>query len=91
MRRFLESLFVPSRKDTSAIERINILRAEFSRLKDNELRVAASRVKELHPLIAMAHNAATLRRIRHGRLTTRAQKFRRLLHLTPCNLLKNKE
>jgi hypothetical protein len=42
-------------------------------------------------MAVMAHNAATLRRIRHGRLTTRAQKFRRLLHLTPCNLLKNKE
>jgi len=39
----------------------------------------------------MAHNAATVRRIRHGRLTTRAQKFRRLLHLKPLNLLKNKE
>ena len=38
----------------------------------------------------MAHNAATVRRIRHGRLTTRAQKFRRLLHLKPPNLLKNK-
>jgi hypothetical protein len=38
-----------------------------------------------------AHNAATVRRIRHGRLTTRAHKFRRLLHLKPRNLLKNKE
>lgn len=42
-------------------------------------------------MAVMAHNAATLRRIRHGRLTTRAQKFRRLLHLKPSNLLKNKE
>jgi hypothetical protein len=42
-------------------------------------------------MAVMAHNAATLRRIRHGRLTTRAQKFRRLLHLHPFNLLKNKE
>ena len=38
-----------------------------------------------------AHNAATVRRIRHGRLTPRAQKFRRLLHLKSLNLLKNKE
>jgi hypothetical protein len=42
-------------------------------------------------MAVMAHNAATVRRIRHGRLTTRAQKFRRLLHLKPLNLLKNKE
>ena len=32
-------------------------------------------------MAVMAHNAATIRRIRLGRLTTRAQKFRRLLHL----------
>jgi hypothetical protein len=42
-------------------------------------------------MAVMAHNAATVRRIRYGRLTTRAQKFRRLLHLKPPNLLKNKE
>jgi len=42
-------------------------------------------------MAVMAHNAATVRRIRYGRLTTRAQKFRRLLHLKPLNLLKNKE
>jgi hypothetical protein len=42
-------------------------------------------------MAVMAHNAATVRRIRHGRLTPRAQKFRHLLHLKPPNLLKNKE
>jgi Transposase DDE domain len=42
-------------------------------------------------MAVMAHNAATVRRIRHGRLTPRAQKFRQLLHLKPLNLLKNKE
>jgi hypothetical protein len=42
-------------------------------------------------MAVMAHNAATVRRIRYGRLTLRAQKFRRLLHLKPPNLLKNKE
>jgi hypothetical protein len=42
-------------------------------------------------MAVMAHNAATVRRIRYGRLTSRAQKFRRLLHLRPSNLLKNKE
>jgi hypothetical protein len=41
-------------------------------------------------MAVMAHNAATVRRIRHGHLTTRAQKFRRLLHLKPPNPLKNK-
>ncbi len=42
-------------------------------------------------MAVMAHNAATVRRIRHGRLTLRAQKFRRLLHLKPLNRLKNQE
>ncbi|MBM3226785.1 MAG: transposase [Candidatus Tectomicrobia bacterium] len=42
-------------------------------------------------MAVMAHNAATVRRIRHGRLTPRAQKFRRLLHLKSFNLLKNRE
>jgi hypothetical protein len=36
-------------------------------------------------MAVMAHNAATVRRIRHGRLTTRAQKFRRLLRLKRHN------
>ncbi len=42
-------------------------------------------------MAVMAHNAATVRRIRYGRLTTRAQKFRRLLRLKSPNLLKMKE
>lgn len=42
-------------------------------------------------MAVMAHNAATVRRIHCGRLTTRAQKFRRLLRLMPSNRLKNKE
>jgi hypothetical protein len=42
-------------------------------------------------MAVMAHNAATVRRIRYGCLTTRAQKFRQLLHLKPPNLLKNQE
>lgn len=42
-------------------------------------------------MAVMAHNAATVRRIQLGRLTSRAQKFRRLLHLTPPKLLKNQE
>jgi hypothetical protein len=42
-------------------------------------------------MAVLAHNAATVRRIHLGRLTTRAQKFRRLLRLKPPNLLKNQE
>jgi len=42
-------------------------------------------------MAVLAHNAATVRRIRLGRLTTRAQKFRRLLHLKPPNPLKYQE
>ena len=42
-------------------------------------------------MAVLAHNAATIRRIQLGRLTTRAQKFRRLLHLKSPNFLKNKE
>jgi len=39
-------------------------------------------------MAVMAHNAATVRRIQFGRLTTRAQKFRRLLRLKSPNSLK---
>jgi hypothetical protein len=42
-------------------------------------------------MAVLAHNAAMVRRIRLGRLTTRAQKFRRVLHLKPPNLLKTQE
>ena len=42
-------------------------------------------------MAVMAHNAATVRRIRSGRLTSRAQKFRRLLHLRSLNPLKIKQ
>jgi hypothetical protein len=42
-------------------------------------------------MAVLAHNATTIRRIRLGRLTTRAQKFRRFLHLKPPNLLKYHE
>jgi hypothetical protein len=42
-------------------------------------------------MAVLAHNAATVRRIQLGRLTTRAQKFRRLLHLKPPNRLKYQE
>lgn len=37
----------------------------------------------------VAHNAATLARIQQGRMTKRAQKFRRFFRLKPPNFLKN--
>ncbi|MEO8098579.1 MAG: hypothetical protein ABI811_12825, partial [Acidobacteriota bacterium] len=52
MRRFLESLFEPSRRYSADIRKINELRGEFSRLTEAELRAAAGRAKELLPLIA---------------------------------------
>jgi preprotein translocase subunit SecA len=53
MRQFLRSIFAPSRRDASEIERINAMRAELSRLNDNELRTAALRAKDLLPLMAV--------------------------------------
>ena len=41
MSRFLESVLAPSRRDHAHIQRVNALRAEFSRLTDAELRAAA--------------------------------------------------
>jgi len=55
------------------------------------------RYKEWHgacvqlTMAVLAHNAATVRRLRWGRLTSRAQKFRRLLHLKPPHLLKKQQ
>jgi len=37
-------------------------------------------------MTVMAHNAATLARIQHDRLSKRAQKLRRLLRLKRCNI-----
>ena len=51
MRKFLESILAPSRRDHLHIQRINALRAEFSRLTDGELRAAAA-TNDLAPLVA---------------------------------------
>lgn len=40
-------------------------------------------------MAVVAHNAATLARIQQGRMTKRAQKFRRFFRLKPPNFLKN--
>ena len=42
-------------------------------------------------MAVVAHNAATLARIQQGRMTKRAQKFRRFFRLKPPNLLKNND
>jgi preprotein translocase subunit SecA len=54
VRQFLDSIFAPSRRDGSDIQRINALRAEYSRLSDPELRAAALPAKELLSLAAVA-------------------------------------
>ena len=43
MRRFLESIFTPSRRDRADIQKINALRAGFAGLTDDQLRAAAGR------------------------------------------------
>jgi len=49
--RFLKSILTSSRRDRSDVQRINAMRAEFTRLSDNELRSAAQ-TRNLFPLIA---------------------------------------
>jgi preprotein translocase subunit SecA len=53
MRHFWKSLFDPSRRYTSAVERIHAMRKDFSRLNETELRAASGRAKDLLPLIAV--------------------------------------
>lgn len=53
MRHFWKSLFDPSRRDTSALERINTLRADYLKLSEAELRATAVRAKDLLPVIAV--------------------------------------
>lgn len=51
MRHFLNSVF--ARRDRSEIQKINALRAEYSRLSDSELRARACDATDLLPLIAV--------------------------------------
>ena len=58
MRRFLDSLFAPSRRDGSDIQKINAMRAGFAGLTDDQLRAAAARTgstnkKDLLTVIAI--------------------------------------
>ena len=52
MRRFLQSILPPSRRDRSDIQRINALRAKFGRFRDDDLRQTAQ-TKELIALLAV--------------------------------------
>ena len=57
MRHFLNSVF--ARRDRSEIQKINALRAEFSRLSDSELRARACDANDLLPLIAVTAAVAS--------------------------------
>ena len=48
MRRFLDSLFAPSRRDGSDIQKINAMRAGFACLTDDQLRAAAARTGSIN-------------------------------------------
>ena len=59
MRRFLNSLFAPSRRDKADIHKINALRAGFAGLSDDQLRAAGARAKDLLTLIAVTAAVAS--------------------------------
>ncbi len=59
MRRFLDSLFAPSRRDQADIQKINALRAGFAGLSDDQLRAAGARAKDLLTLVAVTAAVAS--------------------------------
>jgi preprotein translocase subunit SecA len=64
VRRFLESLFAPSRRDRADIQKINALRAGFAGLSDDQLRAAGARAgttykKDLLTVIAVTAAVAS--------------------------------
>jgi preprotein translocase subunit SecA len=59
VRRFLNSIFAPSRRDGSDIQKINAMRAGFAGLSDDQLRAAAARAKDLLTLIAITAAVAS--------------------------------
>ena len=66
MRRFLDSLFAPSRRDKADIQKINALRAGFAGLSDDQLRAAGARAIGLHKndlLTVIAVTAAVASRV----------------------------
>ena len=66
MRRFLDSLFAPSRRDKADIQKINALRAGFAGLSDDQLRAAGARAGTTHKkdlLTVIAVTAAVASRV----------------------------
>jgi preprotein translocase subunit SecA len=59
VRRFLNSLFAPSRRDKADIQKINALRAGFAGLSDDQLRAAGARAKDLVTLMAVTAAVAS--------------------------------
>ncbi|MGH9648165.1 MAG: DEAD/DEAH box helicase, partial [Bryobacteraceae bacterium] len=59
MRRFLDSLFAPSRRDGADIQKVNALRAGFAGLSDDQLRAAGTRAKDLLTVIAITAAVAS--------------------------------
>ena len=58
MRQFLRSLIASSRRDRAAIAKINVLRAEYARKRDGELRAMAPRAGDMLPFMAIVAVAA---------------------------------
>jgi preprotein translocase subunit SecA len=59
VRRFLDSLFAPSRRDGADIQKINALRAGFAGLTDDQLRAAGERAKDLLTVVAVTAAVAS--------------------------------
>jgi len=59
VRRFLDSLFAPWRRDEADIHKINALRAGFAGLSDDQLRAAGARAKDLLTVIAVTAAVAS--------------------------------
>jgi preprotein translocase subunit SecA len=59
VRRFLDSILAPSRRDGPNIQRINAMRAEYCLLSDSKLRAVAAQAKELLTLVAVTAAVAS--------------------------------
>jgi preprotein translocase subunit SecA len=59
VRRFLDSIFAPSRRDEADIQKINALRAGFAGLSDDQLRAAAAFAQDLLTLVAVTATVAS--------------------------------
>ena len=59
MRRFLDSILAPSRRDGPDIRQINAMRGEYSRLTDSELRAVAVQAKDFLDVAAVTAEVAS--------------------------------